>query len=65
MSIPNLNQDPALLQDVAAKGVEAFRASVMPWFGESLRQSVGDAVDDIADWYLTYRPDLLEEAISG
>jgi hypothetical protein len=65
MAIPDLKQDPQVLQDFASRGVSAYRAAMMPWFKAGSRQNVGDAIDDIADWYLRFRPDLLKEALGG
>ena len=65
MAIPGLNQSPDSLQQFAIGGVERYRATVMPWFKATNGQNVGDPLDDIVDWYLTFRPDLLEEALRG
>lgn len=60
-----LKQTPDAMQEFAQQGVKRYRAAVMPWFKADSVQNAGDPLDDIVDWYLTFRPDLIEEAMRG
>ena len=52
-------------QKFAVDGVNRYRGALMPWMRQNTRQTVGDATDDLLDWYSTFRPDLLKEALNG
>lgn len=60
-----LGQNPDTMQEFAQRGVDKYRATVLPWFKVDSMQNAGDPIDDIVDWYLTFRPDMLEEALRG
>jgi len=57
------DQGPDILQDYAIKGVERFRGTLMPWYRLESHQNAHEPIDDIVDWYLTFRPDLIEKAL--
>lgn len=59
----NTDQGPAVLQEYAIKGVEGFRGTLMPWYRLGSQQNAHEPIDDIVDWYLTFRPDLIEKAL--
>ena len=63
MSVAGLNQKPEVLQDFAIKGIETYRAALLPWYGVGSHHNYGDAIDDTLDWYMTFRPDLITKAL--
>lgn len=65
MAIPGLEIDSEELQQFGTKGVTQYRSALLPWHRPGARQNVGDAIDDVVDWYLRFRPDLLEDALRG
>ena len=52
-------------QKFAVDGVERYRGVLMPWTRQNTRQTMGDATDDLLDWYALFRPDLLKAALNG
>jgi hypothetical protein len=57
------DQGPDVLQEYAIRGVEGFRGTLMPWYRLGSQQNAHEPIDDIVDWYLTFRPDLIEKAL--
>lgn len=64
MQLTDSGQTIEVRQQFAADGITRFRAALMPWMRQNSRQNAGDPMDDLLDWYATFRPDLLNEAIN-
>jgi hypothetical protein len=65
MALPGLGQSAEYMQNFALEAVSAFRGTLLPWHATAARHTVRDALDEVVDWYLTFRPDLLEAANHG
>lgn len=63
MTMGDTGQTAEARQQFAAEGITRFRAALMPWLRQNTRQNGGDPMDDLLDWYATFRPDLIDEAI--
>ena len=64
MQLVDSGQTAEARQQFAFDGITQFRSTLMPWLRQNTRQNVGDPMDDLLDWYATFRPDLLDEALS-
>lgn len=65
MGLTDTGQTAEHRQQYAFDGIARFRATLMPWLRENSRQNAGDPMDDLLDWYATFRPDLLKEAMGN
>jgi hypothetical protein len=63
MALSDTGQTAEHRQQFAFDGIARFRAVLMPWLRENTQQNTGNPMDDLLDWYATFRPDLLEEAM--
>lgn len=63
MLLSDTGQTVEVRQQFAFDGINRFRAALMPWLRQNTRQNAGDPMDDLLDWYSTFRPDLLDEAL--
>lgn len=63
MSLADTGQSAEDRQKFAVEGVTRFRGVLMPWTRQNTRQTIGDATDDLLDWYALFRPDLIKEAL--
>lgn len=63
MGLADSGQSLEIRQQFAFDGINRFRAALMPWMRQNTRQNGGDPMDDLLDWYATFRPDLLDGAL--
>lgn len=63
MGLVDSGQTVETRQQFAFDGINRFRAALMPWMRQNSRQNAEDPMDDLLDWYATFRPDLLDGAL--
>lgn len=65
MLLVDSGQPADVRQQFAFDGINKYRATLMPWLRQNTRQNAGDPMDDLLDWYSTFRPDLLDQALKN